>query len=92
MFVQDDLQNREIVPDLNFPSTKVFTMFIGLVLVPLALVAISGRNLSTLWQASTAWPLLTFMLLFLISAGTGLLMFRSKAPVRMLRSINKNFS
>jgi hypothetical protein len=79
MFVQDNLQNPKVISDINFPNTILFMMFTGVVIIPLVLLASGGRAPNTLWQSGLVWTLPAIAILLLISAGTSLMMFRSKS-------------
>ncbi len=76
MFVQDDLRDLKAVSGDWFPSLKSLIMFIGVVVGPLALFAVGGRDSNTLWEIGLAISLLLF-----ISLGAGFSMFRREARV-----------
>lgn len=80
MFVQDNLQSPKVISDVYFPNTILFMMFTGALIVSLVLLAISQSMPNTLWQSSgLIWTIPATAILFLISAGTILMMFRSKS-------------
>jgi hypothetical protein len=81
MFIQDDLRDLKSVSGDWFPSLKFLVMFIGVVVGPLVLLAVGGRDLNTLWETGLAWSFLAIALMLLISLGSGFLMFRRKARV-----------
>jgi hypothetical protein len=81
MFIQDDLHNLKAVSGDWFPSLKFLVMFIGVVVGPLLLLAVGGRDLNTLWETGLAWSFLSIALLLFISLGAGFLMFMRKARV-----------
>ena len=91
MFVQDNLQNAEVVPDTNFPNTKFFLMVIGVVIGPFALFAIGGGAPGAFWRADMVWTL-PGMALLLISAGVGWMMFKRHSYTETPLSIRPNFS
>ena len=79
MFIQDDLREFKAASGDWFPSLKFLTMFIGVVVGPLVLLAVGGRDSNTLWETGLAWPFLAIALLLLISLGVGFSMFRREA-------------
>jgi hypothetical protein len=81
MFIQDDLRDLKSVSGDWFPSLNFLVMFIGVVVGPLVLLAVGGRDLNTLWETGLAWSFLAIALLLLISLGAGFLMFSRKARV-----------
>ena len=91
MFVQDNLQTPKVISDVNFPNTILFMMFTGVVIVPLILLAIGGWVPITLRQSGLVWTLPAIAILLLISAGTGLMMFRSKYYAGAASSTSQNF-
>jgi hypothetical protein len=79
MFVQDDLETPKIVsPDFSHHS-HFLTIFIGAVVAPFALLAISGLSLNAPEQPSLAWLFLAISLLLTIRTGIDLTIFRRKA-------------
>lgn len=92
MFVQDNLQSPKVISDVYFPNTMLFMMFTGALIVPLVLLAISQSMRDTFWQSSgLAWTLPAIAILFLIVAGTSLMMFRSKSYPEGPTAICQNF-
>jgi len=92
MFVRDNLQKLKVFSGESFPNTKFLLMFIGGVICPFVLLAVGGRTPDALWQFGLAWSLLTFATILLISAGGGLMMFRSKAYAGKPPSISPNYN
>jgi len=92
MFVQDNLQSPKVISDVYFPNNIFFKMFTGALIVSLVLLAISRSMPNTLWQSSgLAWTLPAIAILFLISAGTSLIMFRSKSYPGSPMTVSRNF-
>jgi hypothetical protein len=81
MFIQDDLRDLKAVFGDWFPSLKFLVMSIGVVVGPLLLLAVGGRDLTPLWETGLAWSFLSIALLLLISPGAGFLMFKRKARI-----------
>jgi hypothetical protein len=81
MLVQDYLQDIKLVSGGRLPSLKFLIMFIGVVVGPLVLLVIGGRDSGTLSETSLAWSFLMIAALLLISLGAGFLMFRREARV-----------
>ena len=79
MFTQDDLWELKAISGDWVPSSKFLIMFIGVVVGPLVLFAIGGRDSNILGQLGLAWSFLAITLLLLISIGVGLSMFRRVA-------------
>ena len=92
MFVQDNLEKLKVFSGERFPNPKFLLMFIGVVICPSVLLAVGGRTPDTLWQFGLAWSLLTFATTLLISIGSGLMIFRSKAYAGNSPSINPNYN
>jgi len=81
MFIQDDLRDLKAASGDWFSSLKFLTMFIGVVVGPLVLLAVGGRDSNTLWETGLAWPCLAIALLLLISLGVGFSMYRRETRV-----------
>jgi len=81
MFIRDDLQDLKAVFGDWFPSLKFLIMFIGVVVGPLVLLAVGGRDSKTLSEIGLVWSFLAISLLLLISLGAGFLMFGREARV-----------
>jgi hypothetical protein len=81
MFIQDDLRDLKSVSGDWFPSLKFLVMFIGVVVGPLMLLAVGGRDTNTPSETSLAWSFLPIALLLFISLVAGLSMFRREARV-----------
>jgi hypothetical protein len=78
MFVQDDLETPKIVsPDFSHHS-HFSAIFIGAVVAPFALLAISGHSLNAPAQPSLAWLFLAIALLLTITTGIDLSIFKRK--------------
>ena len=92
MFVQDNLQNIEVVSGTNFPNPKFPLMFIGVVVSPFVLFAIGGPTPNIFWQTGLVWALLTILSLLPLSAGSRLMRLSSKSYVGASPSIRTNFS
>lgn len=92
MFVLDNLQELDVVSVPNFPNTKFLLMFLGVVIGPIVLFAVGGRTPNTLWQFGLVWTLLAMGLLFMVSAGVGLAMFKNNSYSTPPPSIGTNFS
>jgi hypothetical protein len=75
MFIQEVLWNIKSVSGGWFSNLKFLIMFIGVVVGPLALLAIGGRDSNALSETGLAWSLLAIALLLLISLGAGFSMF-----------------
>lgn len=76
MSIQDVLQELNPTSVGRFRHTAFLIMFIGVVVGPLVVFVIDGRNSATLVQPSLAWPFLAIALLLFISVGGGVLKFR----------------
>jgi hypothetical protein len=79
MFIQSDLSELKAISIDWFPSSKFLIMFIGVVVGPLVLLAIGGRDSNTLGQLGLAWSFLLIALLVLISMSSGFWMFRHES-------------
>lgn len=78
MSIQDILQELNPTSVGRFRHTAFLIMFIGVVVGPLVLFAIAGRNPSLLVQPSLAWPFLAIAFLLFIGVGGGFLNFRQE--------------
>ncbi len=77
MYVQDNLlQTSTRVTDL-LPDNRFLLMFGVVVMGPLVAFALAGRDPYALAQSSLLWSWLAISALLLISAGAGLLRFKS---------------
>jgi hypothetical protein len=81
MFNQDNLWDLKAAYGDWFPSFKFLIMFNGVVVGPLVLLAIGGRDSNNPWETVLAWSFLAIALLLLISLGFGLSMFRRETRV-----------
>ncbi len=81
MFIQDNLRGLQAASGDWFPILKFLIMFTGVVVGPLVLFAVGGRDSNTLWESGLAWTFLAIALLLLISLGVGLSMFRREARI-----------
>ena len=88
MSIQDVLQELNPTSVGRFRHTIFLMMFIGVVVGPLVLFAIVGRNPSLLVQPSWAWPFLAIALLLFISVGGGFLKFRLESHATANLSIS----
>ncbi|MDX2030447.1 MAG: hypothetical protein SF339_07250 [Blastocatellia bacterium] len=90
MFVQDNLQAAKVVIDTNFPNTKFFIMFIGVVMGPFLLFAIGGHASGGDWQTDLMWAV-PAMALLAISAGVGLMLFKRHSLAEVPPSIRATY-
>ncbi len=75
MFIQDDLRHLKAPSGDWYYSLKFLTMFIGVVVGPLVLLAVGWRD------TGLAWICLAIALLLLISLSVGFSMFRRETRV-----------
>jgi hypothetical protein len=76
MFVQDTLFALSGVIKDKFPLLKFFLMFAAVVIAPLILFVVSGRNNNLVSQPSLFWPLFAIASILIISIGGGILLFK----------------
>ena len=88
MSVQNVLRRFKATSAGQFPRSVFLMMFIGVVVGPLVLFALGGRNPNTLGQHGLVWSLLGITLLLLISVGGGFWLFRRESHVGKDLSIN----
>ena len=81
MFIQDDLQNIKTAFDEWLPSLKFHIMFVGVVVGPIALLAVGGLDSNSLSVTGMLWSFLAITLLFFISLGVGFWLFRHETRV-----------
>ena len=79
MFIQDDLWDLKAASGDWFPNLKFLVMFIGVVVGPLVLLAVGGRDSNTMSETGLAWSFLAIVLLLLTGLGAGFSMFRREA-------------
>ncbi|MEO6725238.1 MAG: hypothetical protein ABIP14_08040 [Blastocatellia bacterium] len=79
MFVQDNLENIEVVSSANFPNPKFLILFIGVIVCTFVLFAIGGPSPNILWQAGLIWMLLAMLSLLPLSASSHLMKLRVKS-------------
>lgn len=91
MFIRDNLQKLKVISETDFPNTKFLFMFFGVVTGLPVLYVIDEQTPVNLWQSSIGWELLVILLLVMISASIGLMMFRSKSDKRTPPSISTDF-
>jgi hypothetical protein len=89
MSIQDVLQRLKPTSAGRFRHTAFLIMFIGVVVGPLVLFVIGGRNPAALGQHGLAWPFLAIALLLFISVGGGFLRFRRESRATKDLSINR---
>lgn len=93
MFVQDNLEDIEVVTGANFPNPNFLSMFIGLFVCPIVLFSIGGPAQNILWQTGLVWALLTIVTTLLpLGTGSRLMKLRSKSGIGTSPSIRTNFS
>jgi len=86
MFIQDNLQKLKVSIDTNFPNTRFFFMFIGVLAAVPALYAIGA--LTSLWRSDLTLDLLFFALLVITGVSAGIMLFINKSYIRTPPSIN----
>ena len=91
MSIQDVLQELNPTSVGRFRHTAFLMMFIGVVVGPLVVFVIGGRNLNTLVQPSLAWPFLAIALLLFISVGGSFLKFRLESRATEDLSISPKY-
>lgn len=75
MFFLRALREVGILPIGSFPRIAFLVMFSGVVIAPLILFAIGGRDTHLANQPSILWSLLVILLFLLLSVGAGILRF-----------------
>ncbi len=85
MFIQDDLQNIKTAFDEWLPSLKFLLMFVGVVVGPLALLAVGGLDSNSLSVTGMVWSFMAIALLFFISLGVGFSLFSHETRVPSIR-------
>jgi hypothetical protein len=88
MFIQDNLRELKTTVIDNFPRFKFPLMFSAVVVVPLVVFALAGRDPNVLGQPSLVWSFLAITMLLLISLVSGLMRFRSKSYIAKGLSIS----
>ena len=91
MFVQDNLENIEVISGANFPNPKFLMMLIGLAVSPIVLFAIGGPTPNIFWQTGLFWVLLTMFSLLPLSAGSRLIRLQSKSYAGASPFTRENF-
>ena len=81
MFMQDNLRELKTTVIDKFPRFKFLIMFSGVVVGPLVVFALAGRDPNVLGQPNLVWSFLAIAVLLLIGIGSGLMRFRSKFHV-----------
>jgi hypothetical protein len=81
MLVQDYLRDIKAVSSGRIFGIKFLIIFIGVVVGPLVLLVVGGRDSGTLSEIGLALSFLAIALLLLISLSVGFLMFRREARV-----------
>ena len=89
MFVQDNLENIEVVSGASFPNPAFLLMSIVVGASPIILFAIGGGTPATLSQTGLVWALLAILSFLPFSADATLTKLRSNSYVGASRSIHK---
>lgn len=71
MFVQDSLFEPKLTIDDKFLNPRFLIMFTGVVIAPLLLLVLGGRDHTLLNQPSVFWPLSAIALFLVVSIGGG---------------------
>ena len=91
MSIQNVLRRLTATSAGQFPRSASLVMFIGVVVGPLVLFVVGGRNPNTLGQYSLAWSFLASALLLLVSVGGGCWMFRRESDTGKALSISPKY-
>lgn len=76
MFIQDALLALGGVIKDKFPRLKFLIMFATVVIAPLILLVVAGRDNNLVNQPSIFWPIVAIILFLLISIGVGIFLFK----------------
>jgi uncharacterized membrane protein len=90
MTIQTFLWELRSSADGPLTSAKFFIAFIGIVAVPLVLLAVDGRNLTRLAASGLLWFFLAILMLLCLGTGIGYLRFQHKSDSARSLSINPN--
>ena len=88
MSIEDALRGLKVTLADSVPRFASLIMLIGVVVVPLLVFAIGGRNANIPEQPALAWSFLAIALLLIVAVGGGFLMFRREPAVAKDLSIS----
>jgi|GEM_PF-2590686 len=84
MSIQDALRGLKVTLADSVPRAASLIMLIGVVVAPLVVFAIGGRNANIPEQPALAWSFLAIALLLIVAVGGGFLMFRREPAAKDL--------